>query len=73
MDEKALKERLLKESEEFRQLAEEHRRLEERLEVLRNKGALTEAEEIEERQLKKKKLALKDRMYLLMRERQKSR
>jgi len=73
MDEKALKERLLKESEEFRRLAEEHRRCEERLEVLRNKGALTEDEEVEERQLKKKKLALKDRMYLLMRERQKGR
>ncbi len=72
MDEKALKERLLKESEEFRRLVEEHRRCEERLEVLKTKGALSEEEQLEERQLKKKKLALKDKMYVLMQERQKT-
>ncbi|MGQ9470519.1 MAG: DUF465 domain-containing protein [Candidatus Aminicenantales bacterium] len=72
MDEKALKERLLRESEEFRRLVEEHRRCEERLEVLKTKGHLSEEEQLEERQLKKKKLALKDKMYILMQERQKS-
>lgn len=72
MDEKALRERLLEESEEFRRLVEEHRQCEERLEFLRHKGALTEEESIEERLLKKKKLALKDRMYFMMQEKQKS-
>lgn len=72
MDEKALKERLLRESEEFRRLVEKHRRCEERLEVLKAKGHLSEEEQLEERQLKKKKLALKDKMYILMQERQKS-
>ncbi len=73
MDEKALKELLWQESEEFRRLVEEHRLCEERLEMLRQKKApLTEEEEMEERQLKKKKLALKDRMYFLMHERQKT-
>lgn len=72
MDEKTLRERLLQESEEFRRLVEEHRQCDERLEFLRHKGALTEEEAMEERLLKKKKLALKDRMYFMMQERQKS-
>ncbi len=72
MDEKRLRERLLQESEEFRRLVEEHRLCEERLEFLRHKGALTEEEAVEERMLKKKKLALKDKMYFMMQERQKS-
>lgn len=72
MDEKTLRERLLEESEEFRRLVEEHRQCEERLDFLRHKGALTEEEEMEERLLKKKKLALKDKMYLMMQAKQKS-
>jgi len=72
MNEQRLKERLLEESEEFRRLFEEHRQCEERLEFLRHKGALTEEEAMEERLLKKKKLALKDKMYLMMQAKQKS-
>lgn len=72
MDEKTLRERLLEESEEFRRLVEEHRQCEERLDFLRHKGALTEEEALEERLLKKKKLALKDKMYLMMQAKQKS-
>jgi len=66
MDEKALKELLLRENAAFRGLHEEHQTCEERLEGLRSKSFLTEEEKFEERELKKRKLALKDRMYLMM-------
>ena len=66
MDEIELKERMLKESDEFRRLHDEHRTCEKKLEILRGKSFLTEHEKVEEREIKKLKLSLKDRMYLLM-------
>ncbi len=66
MDETKLKELLLGESEEFRKLNEEHQSCESKLEILKGKSFLTEDEKLEERELKKRKLALKDRMYALM-------
>ncbi|MCD6192019.1 MAG: hypothetical protein DRJ11_04190 [Candidatus Aminicenantes bacterium] len=66
MDEGRLKELLLAESEEFRRAYEEHRRLEEELKKLVQKEYLTPEEEVKEKQLKKRKLALKDQMYLMM-------
>ncbi len=66
MDETELKELLLRENEEFRKLYEEHRSCEKKLDILTAKSFLTEDEKLEERELKKRKLALKDRMYLLM-------
>lgn len=66
MDESRLKELLLAENEEFRQAFEEHRRLEEELKKLVQKEYLTPEEEVKEKQLKKRKLALKDQMYLMM-------
>ncbi len=52
---------------EFRRLHEEHRHHEERLELLAAKTRLSEDEEIEEKRLKKEKLALKDRMEAIAR------
>ncbi len=66
MDEQALKELLLKENAEFRRAHEDHQACERALEELRGQGHPTAADADEERELKKKKLALKDRMYRLM-------
>lgn len=73
MNEQALKELLLKESEDFRKLHEEHQECEKRLEILQMKSLLSEQEKLEERDLKKRKLALKDKMYRMMTEYQKGR
>jgi uncharacterized protein YdcH (DUF465 family) len=54
---------------EFRRLHAEHRDHEERLSVLAAKSRLSEAEEFEEKRLKKEKLLLKDRMEAIARHR----
>jgi uncharacterized protein YdcH (DUF465 family) len=66
MDENELKELLTRENPDFRRALEEHRTCETALEALKAKPFLTEGETIEEKELKKRKLALKDRMYQLM-------
>lgn len=66
MDEQALKELLLRENAEFRRAHDDHQACEKALEGLRGQGRLTPADDDEERELKKKKLALKDKMYRLM-------
>jgi uncharacterized protein YdcH (DUF465 family) len=68
MDEQALKELMLRESADFRKLHEEHWDCEKRLEILQMKSYLSEQEKLEERELKKRKLSLKDKMYLMMAE-----
>jgi uncharacterized protein YdcH (DUF465 family) len=72
MDEDELKERLLKENQAFKKLFKEHQSYEKKLEKLTSKSFLTDEEVLEEKDLKKRKLALKDRMYLLMTEFRKS-
>jgi uncharacterized protein YdcH (DUF465 family) len=72
MDETRLKERLLAESSEFRKLFDEHQLHESKLAALAEKPFLSADEEIEEKEIKKRKLALKDRMYLIMRDFQKT-
>ncbi|UCE20691.1 MAG: DUF465 domain-containing protein [Candidatus Aminicenantes bacterium] len=72
MREKELKEQLLKESEEFKKANQLHQQYEKKLDKLKAKNYLTEAEKQEEKELKKKKLALKDKMYYLMIEYKKS-
>ena len=72
MDENALKERLLRENQEFRKLFEEHQKYEKKLAEFQGKTHLTDLEWLEEKELKKRKLALKDRMYLMMKDFQKS-
>jgi uncharacterized protein YdcH (DUF465 family) len=61
-----LKEVLRRENDEFRLLMESHASCEARLRELQGKGFLNEEEKLEEVNIKKKKLHLKDRMELLM-------
>jgi len=68
MDEIRLKERLAGENPEFRRMHEEHQVYERRLADLAARTFLSESERLEERELKKKKLVLKDEMYRIMRE-----
>jgi len=63
---------MLRENEEFKKLHIQHQKLEKELEKFKDKSFLTENEKLKEKELKKKKLALKDRMYYLMREYRKS-
>ena len=62
-----LKELLLRTDDEFRELSIKHTELESRLHELTTKHYLSEPEQIEEVTLKKKKLALKDRMEHILR------
>lgn len=62
-----LKELLLRTDDEFRQLAIKHSELESRLHDLAAKHYLSEPEQVEEVTLKKRKLALKDRMENILR------
>ena len=62
----SLKEELMASNSEFRELAREHGRYEERLSELSALTCPSDDEQLEEVTLKKKKLALKDQMYSLM-------
>jgi len=53
---------LLKNNEQYRQLAERHHQLDDRLHELTERHYLSASEQVEEAQIKKWKLALKDRM-----------
>ena len=57
-----LKELLLQTDEEFHTLAAQHHELEDRLHELTSKHYLSQPEQVEEVNLKKQKLQLKDRM-----------
>ena len=72
MQEKELKELMLKENEEFKKANKLHQQYDKKLEKLKAKSFLTEEEKQEVVELKKKKLALKDKMYYLMIEYKKS-
>lgn len=58
---------LMQESEEFQQLFRRHRELDARLHALTEKLFLSDEEKVEEIKIKKKKLAIKDRMAFMMR------
>ena len=62
----SLKEELIASNPEFRELAREHGRYEQRLSELSALTYPSDEEQLEEVTLKKKKLALKDQMYSLM-------
>ena len=66
MDEMSLKELLLKKHEEFKNVYEQHKRCDGELEKLLKKNYPTEREQVSIRELKKKKLVLKDRLYHIM-------
>ena len=61
-----LKEELMASNSEFRELAREHGRYEQRLSELSALTYPSDEEQMEEVTLKKKKLAIKDQMYSLM-------
>jgi uncharacterized protein YdcH (DUF465 family) len=62
-----LKELLLQTDEEFHQLAAKHHELDDRLHELTAKPYLSQPEQLEEVNLKKRKLQLKDRMEDILR------
>jgi uncharacterized protein YdcH (DUF465 family) len=62
----SLKEALMASNPEFREMAREHGRYEQRLSELSALTYPSDEEQLEEVTLKKKKLALKDQMYSLM-------
>jgi len=67
-----LKEELINRDPEFRELAREHTRYEQRLSELSSLAYPSDEEQLEEITLKKKKLAIKDQMYSMMLQYQKS-
>ena len=67
-----LKEELMNRDTEFRELAREHTRYEQRLSELSSLAYPSDEEQLEEVTLKKKKLALKDQMYSIMMQHQKT-
>jgi uncharacterized protein len=62
-----LKRTLLQTDEEFRQLATQHHDLDERIHNLSSRHYLSQPEQLEEVQLKKQKLYLKDQMEAALR------
>jgi uncharacterized protein len=68
----SIKEELINRDPEFRELAREHHKYEERLSELSALSYPSDEEQLEEITLKKKKLALKDQMYSIMLQYQKS-
>jgi uncharacterized protein YdcH (DUF465 family) len=62
-----LKTLLLATNDEYRQLATKHHELDDRLHQLTSKHYLSDAEQIEEINIKKRKLQLKDRMEVIAR------
>jgi uncharacterized protein YdcH (DUF465 family) len=68
----SLKEQLIAIDPEFRELAREHGRYEERLSELSSLQYPSDEEQLEEVTLKKKKLAVKDQMHAIMLRHQKA-
>ncbi|MEZ5320391.1 MAG: YdcH family protein [Vicinamibacterales bacterium] len=62
-----VKSQLLEVSEPFRQLVTEHQALDDRIRQLATLSFLTDQQQYEEASLKKKKLAIKDRIEALVR------
>lgn len=66
MEESEIKERLQAADPEFRRLSEDHQRLDSRLAELASRPFLSETDMLLEKDLKKQKLVLKDKMYAIM-------
>jgi uncharacterized protein YdcH (DUF465 family) len=67
MSEDDLKDELIESDYEFRRLYEEHQQCEQRLEAL-DTHSLSSENDLEVKRIKLHKLALKDRMYAILRE-----
>ena len=63
-----LKYLLIETNQEFRELASKHHNLDDRLHELEGKHYLSDTEQFEEVSLKKRKLQIKDRMELILRQ-----
>ena len=63
-----LREELLSNNEEFRSLFDQHQDCERRLTELHENSLLSEKNELEEKQIKRQKLFLKDRMEAILRQ-----
>ena len=72
MDEDRIRARLLETDQKFREAFDQHQKLEKKLSKFQAKNFMTEEEKVKEKQLKKKKLLLKDEMYFMMTEFKKS-
>ena len=68
VDTHELKERLLQSDHDYRDLSTRHHELDERLHELSTRHFLTEPEQLEELQIKKQKLRLKDKMEDILRQ-----
>ena len=66
MDDAVVKDHLMRTNEQFIKLAEEHQEYEYQLELLLGKPFLNQDEQVEETVIKKKKLALKDQMQVII-------
>jgi uncharacterized protein YdcH (DUF465 family) len=66
-----LRERLMQENAEFRKLAAEHQTCDQQLTELESRHYQNEEDKLLQKNLKKKKLALKDQMYAIMQEHRK--
>lgn len=69
----ALKQELMQSNPAFRQLVAEHQECERKLQALHQKTLLDQEDEVQEKQIKVHKLALKDQMERLLREHRDSR
>jgi uncharacterized protein YdcH (DUF465 family) len=61
-----LREQLLLSNEDYRRLAAEHQSYSDQLEKLSSRPYLSDDEKLQEVMLKKKKLMLKDQMYVML-------
>ena len=66
IDLQEVKNRLMATNEEFSRLAKEHSQYKQQLEELSSRSHLTESERLEEVNLKKRKLVLKDQMEKIL-------
>ena len=66
MKEEEIKDHLISSNPDFRRLVEEHKHYEGRLQELHRQNHMTDHDHLEEIQLKKKKLHLKDQMNALI-------
>ena len=64
----SIRQQLMRENKQFRRLYNKHRDYEQRLEELSRRLYLNEKERIEEKNIKKQKLLLKDKMQKMLRD-----
>ncbi|MBD3414463.1 MAG: DUF465 domain-containing protein [Candidatus Aminicenantes bacterium] len=72
MKEMKIKEILMKKDRDFQKVAKLHKQCEQKLDEYMQKDWLSDQEEVMEKELKKKKLSLKDQMYKMIADYKKS-